>query len=89
MDILDQLSEQDLTPDLKIVAAVCGMHTVREMLRQLQGMSFYIPRITNFSEFVDRYISDNRFKSAKVLSRELGVSEQYVRRCKKKKSKLI
>ncbi len=79
-DIFGEISHEDLTEDLRIVASTCGIETVRNLLRNCAGMSIYIPRISRLDQFIVRYIRESRGKSFKQIARELGVSEQYIKR---------
>ena len=69
----------DLTPDLECLAETIGIEKMRLVLRHLQGMSFYIPRLARLDTFVERYWRNNRArKSRKQIARDLGVSESYL-----------
>ena len=70
----------ELTPDLQIVADKCGFETVIALLKNLQGTSIYVPRISRLTNYVVRYIKENQTKSIKELALELGVSENYIRK---------
>ena len=85
-DIYDQLKEDDLTSDLQIVSDLCGMETVRLLMRNLKGISFYIPKITRLESFITRYIKENPDKTYKQIAFDLGVSEHYLRNIRKKLS---
>ncbi|MDX9790063.1 MAG: hypothetical protein WCZ17_02215 [Candidatus Kapaibacterium sp.] len=75
---------EDLTPDIRLIADVCGMDTVRKMLQHLSGMQFYIPKITSFQTFIRRYIKQNSSRSFKEIALELCVSEQYIKSVRNK-----
>lgn len=77
--IFDYITEDELTEDLRMLADVCGIDCVRKILENLSGMSFYIPKVSRFERFIDRYIAENNAKSIKALALELGVSDQYLR----------
>jgi hypothetical protein len=77
--IYDMIEPQDLTPDMRLIAEVCGIDNARKILRDLGGTSVYIPKITRLHSFVDRYMADNSGKERKDIARELGVSETYLR----------
>ena len=66
----------DLTPDLECLAETIGIEKMRLVLRHLQGMSFYIPRLARLDTFVERYWRNNRDR--KQIARDLGVSESYL-----------
>ena len=78
-DIFDIIEDNELTPDLQIMADICGIDLVRQLLRTLPGMSFYIPKITRLDSFVRRFISLNKEKSRKQIAKELNVSENYLK----------
>ncbi len=78
-DVYEIIQEAELTPDLQIMADLCGIDIVRTLLRTLPGMSFYIPKITRLDSFVRRFISINRDKSRKQIAKELNVSENYLK----------
>jgi len=72
----------ELTPDLQFVADKCGINTVLELLKNLQGTNIYIPKISRMTKYVIRYIKENNTKKIKQLADELGVSENYIRKLK-------
>jgi hypothetical protein len=79
-DIFNLVNEDDLTPDLIIMADICGLESVRQMLRQFPGMGFYIPKLSRLDGFVNRYIKENTDKPVKILAKDLKVSEQYLKK---------
>jgi len=79
-DIFNLVKENDLTPDLILMADICGLEAVRQMLRQFPGMGFYIPKLSRLDSFVNRYIKDNLHKPVKILAKDLNVSEQYLKK---------
>jgi hypothetical protein len=78
-DVFDIIEETELTPDLQIMADLCGIDLVRKLLRTLPGMSFYIPKITRLDGFVRRFITLNHDKSRKQIAKALNVSENYLK----------
>jgi hypothetical protein len=84
IDYFNKISYTDLTPDIKLIADACGMEAVRDILRKLSGLQFYIPKVTSFEGFVLRYMNENSSKSIKELAKELEVSEQYLKIVKKR-----
>lgn len=78
-DIFDRINEDDLTPDLKMISDACGLEAVRNMLRHLSGLSFYIPKITRLEGFVGNYMSAHKDFPLKKIAKDLGVSEQYLK----------
>jgi hypothetical protein len=87
-NVFEQLTENDLTPDLQLLADTCGMQTVIKLLENFAGLNFYIPKISRLEPFVERYLKQNSQKSIKVLARELGVSEQYLKNMEKRCRKI-
>lgn len=79
-DQFDEIELDDLTSDLMIVAKYCGLDAVRNMLRELQGMSFYIPRISRLDRFISRFINNNKHKTRKEIAKHLRVTEQFLKK---------
>ena len=85
--VLDMMSCDDLTEDLKLIESVCGMDIVKKLMTDLSGINFYIPKITSLEPLVMRYIKTNSGKSFKQMARELGVSDVYVKSVFKRQSR--
>jgi len=83
-DIYDYIKEDELTDDLKLLSDVCGIDSVRKILKSLAGFSFYVPRISRFDKFIESYLNENELRSRKELALELGVSDQFLKNKKKK-----
>ncbi|MBX3044136.1 MAG: hypothetical protein KIT33_04325 [Candidatus Kapabacteria bacterium] len=83
-DIFSGINYEDLTPDIRLMADACGIEAVRKILMNLNGLQFYIPKITSFEKFVLRYLSENKSKSLKEIARELEVTEYYLKAVKKR-----
>lgn len=79
-DQYDEIEYDDLTSDLMIVAEYCGLDAVRKMLRELPGMSFYIPRISRLDKFISRFTKQNKGKSRKEIAKHLRVTEQFLKK---------
>lgn len=79
IDFYELINYEDLTPDIKLIADVCGIEPVRNILKNLNGLQFYIPKVTSFERFVFRYINENNHKSIKEIARELEVTEYYLK----------
>ncbi len=79
-NVYNEIKEEDLTPDLKMISDICGIDTVRILLKHFGGLTFYIPKLTRLDDFIRRYIKMYRDKSNKLIAKELGVSEQYIRK---------
>jgi hypothetical protein len=78
-DIYDMIEKEDLTPDLRMMANVCGMEPVRIMLRAFPAQSFYFPKITRFDSFIRRFIAMHSDKTYSQIALMLGASQQYVK----------
>ena len=83
-NVFDLLSENDLTADLKILYNVCGLETVKIMLKNLSGLNFYVPGISHLDTLVLKYMKKYPEKTFKQLAFELGVSEPYLKGLRKK-----
>ncbi|MCX7909303.1 MAG: hypothetical protein N2560_07295 [Ignavibacteria bacterium] len=79
-DVFQKVEIDDLTDDLKLIALACGIETVRTLLRHCAGISFYVPKIARLDKFVSRYVKDNSDKTFKEIARELGVTEQFIKK---------
>lgn len=79
MEIYDLIKDDELTEDLALIRNACGMDTVRILLKNLNGLSFYIPKITRLDNFISRYLDENKSKNPKQLARELNVTEQHIK----------
>lgn len=79
IDFYQKISYDDLTPDIRLIADVCGIEAVREILKNLSGLQFYIPKVTGFEKFVLRYIHENKERSIKEIARDLDVTEYYLK----------
>jgi hypothetical protein len=84
-DIYKLIEEEDLTPDLQLMAAVIGIENVIKLIKELQGSSFYIPKITRLDNFIGKYLNMNRNKPVKLIARELGVTEMFLKKFRKQK----
>lgn len=84
MNIYQQIEFEDLSCDLKLLAEVCGIETIRVLLKNLSGLRFYIPRLSNIEKFIVRYIKNNKDKTLKQISCELKISEQHTININKK-----
>jgi hypothetical protein len=78
-DALELLTQDDLTPDLSMLAEVCGIDTIKLILKNFPAMSFYIPKIAHLEKFIKKYIMLYPEKNTKILAKELNVSEQFLK----------
>ncbi len=78
--IFDEIQKEELTPDLQLLADVCGMECVRLLLRTLPSSSFYLPKITRFEKFIARYVEQHQDKTERMLALELGVCEPFIKK---------
>jgi hypothetical protein len=83
-DIYDFVAADDLTPDLAIICDVCGMDTVKEMLRKMPGLSLYIPKTAHLETLVTRYLSENTDKTLLQIAKDAQVSIAYLRQLERK-----
>jgi hypothetical protein len=88
IDLYEKLDYEDLTPDIRLLADVCGIDSARLILKNLAGLQFYIPKITSFEGFVYKYLVENKHKNNKEIARDLEVSEAYIKTVKKRRSKV-
>jgi Mor family transcriptional regulator len=79
-DVFDIMNDEDLTPDLKMIKETCGEETVKKLLRNFGGLSFYIPKISRLDSLVAKYMKKNKGKDYKQIARELKVSLQYLKK---------
>lgn len=84
-DVFDCVEAEDLTPDLEMVANVCGIEFVRNLLRNLSGLSFYVPKLSRLESFIGKYMRNNKEKNLKQVAKELLVSEQFLKKLIKDK----
>lgn len=82
--LLEDLRYDDLTKDLKLLADVLGMDTVKVLLTELSGLNFYIPHIQSLEDPIRRFIEKNPTLTDKQIAVKLGVSEVYIRKFTKK-----
>ncbi len=83
-DAYSEILESELTPDLQLLAAICGKEAVCSALRQLQGINIYIPKISRLDRFTERYIKANRSMPLKEVALSLNISESTARYLRKK-----
>lgn len=75
-----KLELTDLNPDLLDLANVIGLDLLEKLIKSFGGANYYIPKISSFDTFVDRYIKINQNKTYKQLARELNVSENFIKK---------
>ena len=83
VSIYDQIPVDEFSDDLMLIMNICGEDTVRELLKNLGGTTFYIPKITYFKDFIESTIMKTD-KTDKQLAMHLGISEQCIRITRKK-----
>lgn len=77
-DVLEQITLDDLTGDLRLIAEQTSIEVALELHRQCSGLKLYIPQ-SGLDEFKRRFIAQNRKKyNPKQLASMLGVTETYV-----------
>jgi hypothetical protein len=82
--IFEILTLEDLTPDLRMLAEVCGLEHVKEMLLNFSGINFYVPRISRLDTLILKYMKLHPDKSHIELAKELSVSGQLIKKLTKK-----
>lgn len=78
-DILELVEYDDLTADMQTVADIIGMEAVKKLIKDYDGMSFYVPKLTKMENPVKKYLAANKGKNCKNLARELGRSQATIR----------
>jgi hypothetical protein len=78
-DVFDLITVDDLTGDLAMLSDVIGLENVRKMIKEFNGLTFYIPKIKRLDAFVHRYLEENSNKTPKEIARFLSVSENFVK----------
>ena len=78
-DVYELLTEADLTSDLQLLQDYCGIEAIKEILRNLGGLSFYIPKITRLESLVLKYVKEHSDKTYKQIAKDLNVTEQYLK----------
>jgi hypothetical protein len=78
-DVYELLTEEDLTSDLQLLQDICGIDTIRSLLRNFGGLSFYIPKITRLDSLVLKYVKAHSDETYKKIAKELNVSEQFLK----------
>lgn len=77
--LLDNLTEEDLTEDLKLLMDVCDMETVKKLLYNLPATQIYIPRIASLRSFVARCaLEKSENASIRKTAYEIGVSRRFL-----------
>lgn len=78
-NIYEKIEQDDLTPDLEMISNICGIDTVRTLLREFGGLNFYIPKLTRLENFIQKYMNQNKDKTLKQIATDLKVSEQFLK----------
>jgi len=79
-DVFEKIEYSDFPEDIKLIADICGVEAARKLIKALQGINIYFPRITAMDSFIKRYINSDKEKSIKMYARELAVSEQFLKK---------
>lgn len=81
VDLYQQLIQDDLSDDLKMLAEICGMDVVISLMKNYAGLQFYVPRISSFKNVYKRNIqNESKTISNKDLAAKYDVSEEYIRK---------
>jgi hypothetical protein len=77
-DVLAEITLDDLTGDLRLIAEQTSIEVALELHRQCSGLKLYIPQ-SGLDDFKRRFIAQNRKKyNPKQLASMLGVTEMTV-----------
>ena len=79
-DIYELMVDEDVKGDLEMLRDVCGLEALKKILRGMEGISLYIPRITGLESLVLRYIKSNPDRTFKQIARDLNDSDAYIRK---------
>jgi hypothetical protein len=85
-DVFQLISREDLTVDLQLIFDICGMDIVVQLIKNLSGLSIYIPKISHLDTLVEKYIKSHPQKNYKEIAKDLNVSEPYLKNLVKRKS---
>ena len=77
--LLDLLTLEDLTPDLKLMVNDSNLDSVKPLLKTWDGERLKIPKINQINTLIKKYIEKFPQKSNYVLHRELEVPERRIR----------
>ena len=78
-DVFELLEVEDLTTDLQLLHDVCGMDVLKKLIRNLNGLNFYIPKVTHMESVVLKYAKEHSTKPLKIIAKELGISEPHLK----------
>jgi hypothetical protein len=78
-NVIEMVTIDDLTPDLQMLAQVCGIDTVKQMLLCFSGINFYVPKISRLESLIEKYMKLNNEKTFNEMARDLNVSAQYLK----------
>ena len=81
---LNSLKMEDLSPEMELIAQLCGIEIVKQLIDSYGGLRFYVPKLSHNKDLVSRYINNNISTNNWKLALELGVSISYVSKIKKK-----
>lgn len=81
MQFIKFLRPDHLTPDMKLIAEICGMDVARKLIEELPGTRLHIPHSSRMLPAIKEYIlmRAKEGASARVIARELNFSVYYVR----------
>lgn len=78
--ITHNLLYEELTPDLQLLADSCGLETVNLLINRFRGQQIYIQKLPSYPDYVKRYVREHPLHSTRRISRDLGVSEGFIRK---------
>jgi len=77
-EIIKDLNIEDMpTGDMQLIAESCGLDVAIKLMREMGGMSIYIPKYPYF-KLIERILSEKRIINYKKLAMLFGVTERYV-----------
>ncbi len=75
-----QMGIEDMpNQDMRLVAELCGLDVAISLLRNMSGVSIYIPKVESNINFIRRFVK--RFyngNNAKIIAIELDIGERLV-----------
>ena len=74
---------EDLTPDLEIIADVCGIEATRKLIEHASGHTYYIPKLSKLKGFCLEYVKKNKDETNFKIARNLECSTEYIVRLRK------
>ena len=88
MSLTSHIQPEHLSPDMQLIADVCGIHVARKLMMELPGLRLYIPHPNRIESLVHGYIVEQHKQNVplKTIAKEVGLSVDYVRNVIKNKT---